>query len=82
MSRNSSQANERHGARHDNGFVVDGYHRARAGADPEVRAQVMAEYAERLAAAEGFWQRFWLMREAEREIDRRLNKVASPYALY
>lgn len=84
MSRSakSQHGNRRHSAGHDSGFVAYGYRRARAAADPEIRAQVLTEYAERLAAAVGFWQRFWARRAIEREIDRRLDKIAPPDALY
>ncbi len=67
--------------RRSNGIVVDGYERAYSAVEPEVRAQVLAEYADRLAEA-GFWKRWRLRREIEREIVRRIHEKAPPDALY
>jgi hypothetical protein len=64
-----------------NGFVADGYERACAALEPEVRAAVLAEYAARLAQAAP-WERRRLLREIEREITRRVHEQAPPEALY
>jgi hypothetical protein len=60
---------------------VDGFTRAHSAAEAQVRAQVWAEYAEELEAADA-WRRFWLRRRIEREIRARVEKVAPPDALY
>jgi hypothetical protein len=62
-------------------IVVDGDARAASALEPVVRAEVAAEYAERLQHA-NFWQRWWLQREMEREIARRIDERAPPHALY
>jgi hypothetical protein len=62
-------------------FVHDGYDRAQSAAEPEIRAQVIAEYAAQIEAA-GIWDRFWLWETIEREITTRLNQQAPPDALY
>jgi hypothetical protein len=62
-------------------FVADGYERAQIAAEPAIRTQVVAEFSSQLAAA-GVWQRFWLWREIEREVQFRLSQVGSPDALY
>jgi hypothetical protein len=62
-------------------FVVDGCCRAQSAAEPAIRAQVVAAFSAQLAAA-GFWRRFSLWRAIEREVQRRLDKVAPPDALY
>jgi hypothetical protein len=62
-------------------FVHGGDQNARSAAEVRIRAQVIAEYAERLVAA-GVWGRFWLRREIAREVEIRLRKVAPPGACY
>ena len=62
-------------------FVVDGWSRARSAGEPRIREQVLAEYAQRLAAASA-WQRFWLWRAIDREVEARLQKLAPRGALY
>jgi hypothetical protein len=62
-------------------FLVDGCTRARSEAEPVIRAQMVAEYAERVEAADA-WGRFWLRREMEREIRARVEKLAPRDALY
>jgi hypothetical protein len=62
-------------------FVADGYERARAASEPEIVAQVEAEFAERLRTA-AFWGRLWLKREMRREIERRIEARAPSGALY
>jgi hypothetical protein len=62
-------------------FVVDGYSRAQKAAEPEIRAQVVAEYSEQLETA-GLWRRFWWRRKIQREVRLRLSQVAPPDALY
>ena len=64
-----------------NRVVADGYERARSACEPELRAQVTAEYAERLANA-SFWKQWWLRWEMRREVVRRVHEKAPPYALY
>jgi hypothetical protein len=62
-------------------FLDDGYYRAQVAAAAEIRAQVVAEYSERLAAA-GLWASFWLWQEIKREIRSRVDKKAPPYGRY
>jgi hypothetical protein len=62
-------------------FVDGGYHSGRSAAEVGIRAQVIAEYGERLEAA-GPWGRFWLRREMARVVEIRLRKVAAPGACY
>jgi hypothetical protein len=62
-------------------FVRDGCDRAQSAAAPEIRAQVIAEYAGQIEAA-NIWGRFWLWRTIEREVMTRLNQQAPPDALY
>ena len=62
-------------------FVEGGWKNARTATEPLVRAEVEAEYAERLKEASP-WRRFWLRREMEREIRRRTNAAAPRDALY
>ena len=63
------------------GIVADGYWRLLAVVDPQVRAEVEAEYAGRLEQA-SFWERRRLKREMAREIKRRVDEKAPPYGLY
>jgi hypothetical protein len=62
-------------------FVEDGHLRARSAIEPAIRAQVVAEYADRFEAA-GLWRKFLLRRAIEREINLRVRNVAPPDALY
>ena len=62
-------------------FLDGGDLNARSAAEVRIRAQVVAEYAERLVAA-GVWGRFWLRREIAREVETRLRKVAPPGACF
>jgi hypothetical protein len=62
-------------------FVRDGRSRAQAAAEPEIRAQVLAEYSKQFEAT-SLWGRFGLRRTMEREVRLRLSKVAPPDALY
>ena len=64
-----------------NRFVHDGYCRAQAAAEVSIRAEVVVEFSGQLAAA-SLWQRFWLRRTIEREVQLRLDKVARPDVLY
>jgi hypothetical protein len=64
-----------------NRFVNDGCCRAQSAAEPKIREQVNAEFAEQLKSANG-WERFWLKRAIDREVNRRLEKVAPSHALY
>ena len=63
------------------GFVADGHRRARAAVEPHVRAEVESEFAGRLQNA-SFFKRLRLLREMEREIQRRVDQTAPPDALY
>jgi hypothetical protein len=63
------------------GIVADGHERAVRALEPVVRAEVEAEYAERLAAASR-WKRARLKQEIRREIERRIAERAPPDALY
>jgi hypothetical protein len=63
------------------GFVADGCQRAREANEPVVRAEVEREFAAKLAEAtdrdrQSIWQ------AVEREVERRLNRLAPPDALY
>jgi hypothetical protein len=60
-----------------NGFVADGHERAREG----IRAQVEAEYAERLKTASAE-ENSRLRREMLREFDSRVQRSTRPDALY
>jgi hypothetical protein len=62
-------------------FVQDGPGRLRAALESEIRPQVVAEYAERLASA-GIWKRYRLRREIDREVRRRASEMIRPDALY
>ena len=62
-------------------FVQDGRSRLQAQIETELRPQVTAEYAERLASA-GLWKRFWLRKEIDREVSYRASKMVPPDALY
>lgn len=62
-------------------FVFDGHERARAASMDKIRAQVEAEFAERIQAA-SWARRLPLIGEMRREIERRLKQVAPPDALY
>lgn len=64
-----------------NRFVADGYSRAYAAIEPGVRAEVQAEYADRLQNA-SFFGRIWIRWEMNREIRRRVDQSAPPDALY
>jgi hypothetical protein len=74
-----SKSNETN--RLSNHFVADGQARAHKANKPRIRAAVEAEYAERWHGATP-WDRFWLRREMNREIARRLQEAAPSYALY
>ncbi len=62
-------------------FVENGLQLARAAIRPEIRAVVVAEFAERLAAASAV-ERWRLRLKIAREIDRRLRQLAPSDALY
>jgi hypothetical protein len=62
-------------------FVAGGCGRAWSAAEGIVRAEIVAEFAERLQAA-GFWMRLSLRWQMHREIGRRLRRLAPPDALY
>jgi hypothetical protein len=64
-----------------NRIVADGYRRARAALEPEVRAEVEAEYAARLQGVK-FVERMKLKREINREVEMRLRRRAPRDALY
>ena len=63
------------------GFVADGCRRARAAIEPQVRAEVQREFASELENA-SFLKRVRLRRQMEREIQRRVEAMAPPDALY
>ena len=71
--------------RTQHGFVEDGHPRAVAGLKEAIRAEVLAEFNERLRQAR-FWQRLQLHCEMRGEVARRLEmrvaKSAPPDALY
>ncbi|HTM55231.1 MAG TPA: hypothetical protein VL175_14445 [Pirellulales bacterium] len=62
-------------------FLEDGWRRARAAAEAEIRAEVLAEFAERLRPA-GWLERLRLRRQIKREIERRLEKIAPRHGQY
>ncbi len=62
-------------------IVVDGCSRARAAAEPKVRADVERQYADRLATA-SMIQRWRLKLEMKKQIAEQLAKIAPPDALY
>ncbi len=64
-----------------NGFVADGYERARDANQPIVRAEVEREFAAKLRNASSADQKR-IRGEIECEIERRLNALAPPDALY
>ncbi len=64
-----------------NGFIADGYERARAANEPIVRAEVESEYSAKLNGAAAADQRR-IRRELEAEIRKRLDRRAPPNALY
>lgn len=68
------------------GFVQDGHKRlmdalAAKGVRDQVRTEVESEFAPALQQAP-VWQRWQLRREIERELKRRIKKLAPPDALY
>jgi len=62
-------------------IVANGYQLARAAAKPVIRAEVAAEYAERLAQADSH-ERQRLLHEMEREINRRVAEKIPYWGLY
>jgi len=64
------------------GFVEDGASRLLPILEALIRPQVEDEYADRLANASSFFQRWRVRRQISREITRRLNEQVSPYALF
>jgi hypothetical protein len=64
-----------------NGFVADGYDRARDANQPIFRSEVEREFAARLSNASAAHQKR-IRAEMEREIEKRLNALAPPDALY
>jgi hypothetical protein len=64
-----------------NGFVADGYGRARYANQPIVRSEVEREFAARLSNASAADKKR-IRAEMEREIEKRLNVLAPPDALY
>jgi hypothetical protein len=63
------------------GIVEDGCNRVREATESEIRSVVMQEFALRLQTVP-FWKRWWIRRSMEREVQRRLKKMAPPYGLY
>ena len=63
------------------GFVADGYRRAKRAAEEHIRPQVEEEFADRLQHATDD-ERATLQREMEEEIKQRVNRIAPPDALY
>ncbi|MBA3313383.1 MAG: hypothetical protein M3552_17765 [Planctomycetota bacterium] len=58
-------------------IVIDGYGRWSSGASAPIRAEVTAEYSSVLQSA-GFWQRWRIKAEIEREVLRRMKNVPQP----
>lgn len=63
-----------------NGFVADGYDRARDANEPNIRAGVESEFAVSPSTASNA-ERKRIRGEIEREIEERLNALAPPDAL-
>ena len=63
------------------GFVVDGHKRARDSNLPIVRSQVEREYSSELSNASNA-DRKRIRAEIEHKIEKRLNAIAPPDALY
>lgn len=62
-------------------FVADGCERARAAAEPQIRADVERQYASRIAAA-SLIHRWRLKREMNKQIAKLVAQVAPPDALF
>ncbi len=62
-------------------FIPDGYGRARRAVENAVRQQVVAEFAGRPQPAT-LWGRIQAWRAIEREVHRRIGKLAPPAAHY
>lgn len=62
-------------------FLADGYWRTRRHCEPAIRAAVEKEF-EPILATSSAWRRFFIRREMQREIERRLDQAAPPEALY
>ena len=62
-------------------FIADGRERARRALEPVVRAEVEQVSAAELRQAP-VWQRYWVRRKIQREIERRIAAAAPPDALY
>jgi hypothetical protein len=63
------------------GFVADGAQRYYAVLHPVIRAEVLEDYAERLANARPM-ARWTLRLRMAREVSRRIQRAMSPAALY
>lgn len=63
------------------GFIPGGYGRARRAVENAVRQQVVAEFAGRPQPAT-LWGRIQAWRAIEREVHRRIGKLAPPAAHY
>ncbi len=63
------------------GIVSDGGNRAYQANIKAVRAEVEKKYADQLVEA-GFWKRIKLRRQIEKEVQKRMKKIAPPGALY
>jgi hypothetical protein len=62
-------------------YLSDGCERAQSAAEPEIRATVAAEFAIEFDRASG-WRRFAVWWAMEKEISRRLERVAPSGACY
>ncbi len=62
-------------------IVADGRERAMDGSVDRIRAEVEAKYAEELRTA-GFWKRRRIRQKIEREIEKRLERIAPKTGLY
>lgn len=62
-------------------IVVDGQRRAHSASFDRVRAEVEREFSSALKQA-GFMRRMVLRAEMDREITRRMEEIAPPWALY
>lgn len=65
----------------NNGIVANGHYRAREANKPIIRAEVEKEFADRLREASP-QELPVLQKEMEREIELRLERVSSRWALY
>ena len=62
-------------------FIEKGSKHLAHAVEPEIRAEVQAEFAEELGRA-AFWRRPFVQHRMEREISRRIRELVRPDSLY